>query len=96
MSDQLSRYYLNGNTDNPIPVSAGGSLTAPAGKVILMIIPDASWTGKAIGVTGSASITDDGTATGDDYANGVQVIAGRYTSVAVTAGRVLVHMGFAQ
>ena len=93
MADPQGHYHRTGNARNPIPVIADQTYTAPAGRVIVAVTPDPSWTGKAIAQSpeSQASITADRTATGGDYVSGTAPFGGEYSSVSVTSGRVLVY-----
>ena len=77
-----------GGSIGAIPVSATLAYTVPAGFVIYAIIPQPSWTGKAIGLAtkGYSHMTADRTATGAAVEARTSAIHGAFTSITTTDG----------
>jgi hypothetical protein len=97
MSFQLGNYHRTGNTANPKVVVPGdnGTYEAPENRVIVMIVPDPTWSGSATTHAHYATelnFTSDGTTSGSAISNVMVPIAGKYQSVTVTSGRAIVYL----
>jgi hypothetical protein len=77
-----------GGSIGAIPVSATLPYTVPDGFVIYSIVPQPSWTGKAIGLSakGYGHLTADRTETGAAVEARTAAIHSAFTSITTTAG----------
>ena len=83
-----------GGTSGAIRVNASAPYTVPANMAIYSIVPQPSWTGKAIALAskGYAHLTSDRTETGAAVAASTSPIYGAYTSLTTTAGEADIYL----